>query len=129
MAESFIDSSVLVGFFNEEDVLHQKALSLLESIEKPLLIHEYVALETTTLLMVRSGKPIADEFLRVLLGNADFKIVFSSEANFLLTSEVFAKNKTKLSFTDAALLELSSTYPVLTFDEALMRAIKKRKSI
>jgi len=124
MEGRFIDASVLVAAFVVDDGLHERALKELALVPRPFLIHEYVALETATVLGMRYGKDIADTFMEAVLHNADFELVPSSVAFFRETAGVFIENK-KLSFTDAALLALSSEYQVVTFDEALGRAIKK----
>ncbi|MDB5265011.1 MAG: hypothetical protein JWN64_582 [Parcubacteria group bacterium] len=127
MAGNFIDTSVLISFFNEKDSLHERAQLILREIQKPLLVHEYVVLETATVLMNRVGKSSADEFMRITLGNADFELHLSSEVGFLASAETFVQNQNKLSFVDTALLSLSGTSQIITFDEELNRAIKKRK--
>ncbi len=125
-----IDSSVLVAFFNEQDPLHGRALTTMLSAPRPLIIHEYIFLETATVLMSRADKKTADAFIHSMLTNADIKILHTSEAIFLLTIKAFTGNKTKqLSFADAALLALSKRYSILTFDDALNRAIKKQKDV
>jgi predicted nucleic acid-binding protein len=127
MPEILIDSNVLVAFFHEDDSQHEKALKVTLAAPRPLIVHEYVVLETATILMLRAGKGIADTFIRTVLGNADFSLLHSTTPTFLLAMKSFIGHKTKqLSFVDAALLALSPAYSVLTFDEALNRAIKKK---
>ncbi|MDB5237602.1 MAG: hypothetical protein JWL88_704 [Parcubacteria group bacterium] len=123
---TLVDSSVLVASRNNKDSLFNQAIEALRSAEKPLILHEYVVLETATVLMTRAGKPLADTFVNNVLGNADFQLLRSSEADFISTIEAFTQTRTKLSFTDVALLTLSSQYTILTFDKALERAIRKR---
>jgi predicted nucleic acid-binding protein len=127
MTETLMDSNVLVAFFNEDDSLHEKALKVTLAAPRPLIVHEYVVQETATILMLRAGKVLADAFILTVLGNADFSILHSTAPTFLLTIKNFIGSKTKqLSFTDSALLALSKQYSVLTFDDALNRAIKKK---
>src|SRR3989344_5333982 len=123
---ALIDSSVLVAYFNDEDALHGRARELLPSVARPLCIYEYVVLETATVLMTRASKSLADSFIRVVFGNADFQLIFSSEISFVVTTETFLASRSRLSFTDAALLALSREYDVVTFDKALERAIKRQ---
>lgn len=125
--ESLVDSSVLVALFNEKDSLHDKALKIILTAPRPLVVHEYIFLESATVLMSRADKQIADSFIMNILTNADIKILHSSESIFLLTIKHFMENKTKqLSFIDAALLALSKEYTILSFDDALNKAIKKK---
>ncbi len=129
MEGSYIDSSVLVGFFNEKDSLHKKAQTVMQAANKPLLIHEYIALETASVLLVRAGKVTADAFLKQVLNNTNFNYVISDEVSFLEAAELFMRNKSKLSFIDIKLLVLSRTNEVITFDDALARAIKKKAAL
>jgi predicted nucleic acid-binding protein len=123
--ETLVDSNVLIAFFNEKDALHERAFKACSEITGQIVVHEYILLETATILLQKSGKEIADQFIVVMLGNAAFRIFPSSESLFFTTINCFRIQKTKnLSFVDAALLSLSSYYNVLTYDEALAKAIK-----
>jgi predicted nucleic acid-binding protein len=115
---TLVDSNVLIASRNDKDALFARAIEALEAAAKPLVLHEYVVLETATVLMVRAGKAMADDFVRFVLKNADFSLLLSSETEFLSAADTFMKTRSKLSFADSALLSLSSQYPVLTFDKA-----------
>ena len=124
---TIVDTSVLVAAFNDEDALHKRAVKVMDDCPKPFILHEYVVLETATVLMSRINKQAADDFLDMTLTNADSRVLHSSAYSFLKTIDSFTESKTKqLSFTDAALLSLSDQYSVLTFDDALNRAIKRK---
>ncbi len=125
---TLIDSSVLVASRNDKDLLHARAIKNLRDAELPLVIHEYVLLETATVLINRASKATADIFIRAVLGNSAFSILYSTEQDFLTVVETFTSNRMKLSFTDTALLFLSGEYTVLTFDESLSRAIKRQSA-
>ncbi len=126
-SNTIVDTSVLVASFNEKDALHKRAVKAMDECPKPFIIHEYVLLETATVLMSRVDKQAADAFLHNALTNADSTVLHSSIPTFLLAIKSFIGNKTKqLSFTDSALLALSKEYAILTFDDALNRAIKKK---
>jgi len=124
---TLIDSSVLVASRNEGDSLHSRAIKAMSLADKPLVVHEYVLLETATALQMRASKLIANIFVKAMFENSAFKILFSNESDFIKTTSIFLGNRTKLSFVDAALLALSDKYSVLTFDEALARTIKKKE--
>jgi predicted nucleic acid-binding protein len=127
MEPVLIDSNVLFAAFSADDSLNKRAIKAMAECPKPFIIHEYVVLETATILMLRASKALADAFINTVLKNADFSILDSSSPTFLLAIKGFLSNKTKqLSFTDAALLALSPKYSILTFDDALNRAIKKK---
>ncbi|KND51497.1 MAG: hypothetical protein AB202_02905 [Parcubacteria bacterium C7867-007] len=122
-----VDSSVLIAFFNEADHFHTEAKELLFKQTQQLVVHEYVVLETATVLMMRSGKANADSFLRIMLGNAAFTILHSKEESFLRTIEEFLGQKSKLSFVDLALLAHAEEYTLLTLDVTLQKAIKSKR--
>lgn len=125
---TYVDTNVLVGFWNVNDSQHTKARRLLPSVTLPIVIHEYVFIETINILIQRGTKEIADAFIEELGINKD--IVFQA-SDFLLrteTSEVFLKeNSRALSFTDTMLLVKSRTNNVLTFDKHLNTAITRAK--
>ncbi len=130
MALAFIDTSLLVAYFNESDSLHAKAHKAISSITRPLLVHEYVLLESATVLMSRETKELADVFVKIMLTNADFRLIYSDKYFLQESAESFLESKTKqISFVDAALLALSDGYPILTFDNSLQKAIEKRKAL
>jgi predicted nucleic acid-binding protein len=127
MARTLVDSSVLVAFYSEEDSLHERAKKALFSAERPFVVHEYIAIETITVLMQQLGKAAADIFVDTLLHNADYEMLYMFDTGFIFAASEFRKVKTKqLSFADSALLSLAEGYTVLTFDEALNRALKKK---
>ena len=126
MAESLIDSNVLVGAANTADALHARAVKMLLECPKPVVIHEYAILETAAVLMNRADKQTSDAFLRGVLQNADVKILWSSRETFLAGMTEFLDTKAKLSLVDSTFLALSGEYDILTFDEALIRALKRK---
>ncbi len=123
---TLVDSSVLVAAKNKNDTLHDRAVEALAKAELPLIVHEYVVLETATVLLNRASKDVAETFIQQVLKNASFSLLFSSQLSFLAAASSFIKSTSKLAFTDATLLALSDIHTVLTFDETLAKAIKKR---
>lgn len=126
MEQKFIDTNVFVALFNDKDSLHEKAKKALAETARPYLVHEYVVLETATVLMARVNKQTADVFLQGVVENTDFQLVLSTRDSFMGTIKTFLSGKSRLSFTDVALLSLSDQQPVVTFDDTLMKAIKRR---
>ena len=122
-----VDSSALIALYNEKDSLHAAASEVLERAQKPLFVPEYVAVETASVLNRKANKRTADAFLRSLFDNRDIVVLPSSAEQFIAAVEAFLTKGGKLSFTDAALLALSRSYSVITFDAALARAIEKTK--
>lgn len=125
---TYVDTNVLVGFWNDKDNQHQKARRLLPKATLPLIVHEYVFIETINVLIQRGTKEIANAFIQELNINKD--LVFQA-SDFLLrteASDAFLQSSSRsLSFTDTMLLVKSKTHDVLTFDEPLAKAIAKAK--
>ncbi len=127
--ETLVDTSVLVAAFSNSDSLHEQGVKALTDCRQPLIIHEYVLLESATVLMSRVSKQVSDTFLTSIITSASVQILYSSPTHFFGTLHSFLGSKTKqLSFVDAALLSLADQYQVLTFDDALQRAITKKKA-
>ena len=119
-----VDSSVLVAGLHREDALHVHGKTALEESEKPILVPEYIAIETATTLIRVAGKPIADIFVRSLFDNKDILVLPSSLEQFAEAVETFLSSNGKLSFIDCSLLALSRSHEVVTFDKVLAKAIK-----
>ncbi|MEK9154153.1 MAG: PIN domain-containing protein [Patescibacteria group bacterium] len=122
-----LDSSVWVAFYNEADSQHAKAIRLSASFSD-IALPEYILLETSTLLRSKAGDEIAERFLKYSLENAEVSVLYSSRELLHETALLFRRMKnTKLSFVDVALLHLSRTHEVITFDTALEKAIRRQK--
>jgi predicted nucleic acid-binding protein len=123
-----LDSSVWIAFLNKKDSQHNKAEKFLESIQSKIIVPEYVILEVCSVLLAKVGKKTANLFLEIIMDNQDIEVLFSNKIFFLELVEYF-KNilRKNLSFVDIALLYLSNSYEVATFDNKLKRAILNRK--
>jgi predicted nucleic acid-binding protein len=120
------DSNIWISYLFVEDSLHDKAKVFFETRKVKVFIPEYVVGEVCSVLLIRSGKDLADQFLQMLTNNEDVRILYSSQSLFQSTVQLFQKLSTKqLSFIDTALLSLSQEYTVYTFDKNLEKAIKK----
>lgn len=118
-----LDTSFLVALFNNNDVFHKKALKRREQIKNEiLLLPEYVVLELTTILGIKTSVKISQK--------ATNELLHAKEVRFIPCSEIFAsafkrfhkQDLYKLSFVDCALLEIKESYgasEILTFDKAL----------
>lgn len=124
---TIVDSSVLIASLHEGDSQHAKAVAALRVAERPLIIHEHIALETATVFMRQAGKAVADSFIRAVLSFKDFALLPSTDGLFVSSANEFLASKNKLSPVDCVLLCLSSYYTILTFDEVLQKAIKRHK--
>lgn len=119
------DASVWIAYLNQNDSQHSKALKAFAAHKGPLLLPEYILLEVYTVLVTRVSKTTADAFLRLTTDNRDVHILLTEEAFFLtVIATCQEQRRTRLSFADVALLVLSKTHTVVTFDRALERLIK-----
>ena len=123
-----LDSSFLVGFYNERDAHHQAASALMDQFlagkwGRGLLL-EYVFLEVTTVLLVRRDLSVAIRVGNILLEAQELHLVPCSD----LFPEIFKtfqeQTSTKLSFADSAIAYVARQRAeglVLTFDDELRR--------
>ncbi|MDD2516365.1 MAG: PIN domain-containing protein [Candidatus Gracilibacteria bacterium] len=124
-----LDSNVWIALFNKEDSLNKKASDIMKELIKnneKIFITEYLILEISTILLLKNGKKLADNFINFVYDNSDIDIIYSDRYFFENTIQFFTKNNyEKLSFVDQSLLLLSKSYQIITFDKELNRFIKK----
>lgn len=124
------DTNVWVAYFNVADSQHAKAIKLFQGLgaHAVLTLPEYIILETATVLGIRASKQTADQFIDYALDNQNVSVLYADPELFRATVGTFQKlSGTALSFVDAALVALSRDYKVVTFDKALVKAIKTAK--
>lgn len=119
-----LDSSFLVGFYNERDAHHHAASDLMDQFlagkwGRGLLL-EYVFLEVTTVLLMRREMVVAARVAHILLEAQELDFVPCSDL-FLDVLKIFrAQKSTRLSFADAAIAYVARERAdglILTFDE------------
>lgn len=123
-----LDSSFLVAFHNRRDVHHARALEAMERLIDgkwgPALLPEYVVLELATVLLVRRNLKTAVSVTAGLLQAREVEFIPCSDY-FVETVEWFTKQRrTKLSFTDAAIVAIAkrrSARYVATFDSGFRK--------
>ncbi len=124
-----LDSSFLIGFYNERDAHHRSAALLMERFlsrewGRGFLL-EYVFLEVATVLLVRRDLGVATRVGRLLLEAEELDFVPCSDL-FSEALETFAgQGSTRLSFADAAIAHVARQRAeglVLTFDDELRKA-------
>lgn len=102
-----LDSSFLVAYYNTRDVHHADAartmVDLVAGDWGRAQLLEYVFLEVVTVLRARAGTAVAGEAADTLLKAADLDFVPCSGI-FLDALEIFRRESTDLSFTDAAIV-------------------------
>jgi|SRR3989338_5719560 len=124
-----LDSNIWIAYVYTDDALHTQAVRLIEnSTDYPSIIFEYNLLEAVTVLARLTGKAKANDFLDLILNTDGIEILPSSPELFEAVVVCYkAHTQRTLSFADYALLHLSRTIPVATFDSKLKNAIKRDK--
>lgn len=119
-----LDSSFLIGFYNERDIHHESARRLMEQFLAGKwgagLLLEYVFLEIVTVLLVRRDLAAAKRVGQILLEAQELEFVPCADF-FPETMATFSKqSSSRLSFTDAAIATVARNRAdglVVTFDE------------
>jgi predicted nucleic acid-binding protein len=124
-----LDSSALVSAFHTGDAHHAKARAIVDDIARgaweQVLLHEYVFLETVTVLAVRQSFQLAVGVGESLLASREVEFVASSEAFDAVWQTFRGQRRGKLSFADSALIALAKTRGathIATFDKDLLKA-------
>jgi uncharacterized protein len=123
-----LDSSFLIGFYNERDAHHGEAHVLMDRFLSGTwgrgLLLEYVFLEIMTVLLLRRDLAVATRVGRILLEAEELEFVPCSDL-FLPTMESFSnQGRTRLSFADAAIASVAQSRAdglLLSFDEEFRR--------
>ena len=123
---TILDSSVWISFLDKNDSQHKKAENIMEEMDCDIAVPEYVIIEVCTVLLKKTNKKIADGFIEIAFDNQNTRVLFFNEHFFNLFINNFKNIQNKnLSFIDTALLYLSKTYKIITFDKNLQKAIDK----
>lgn len=121
---NLVDSSVWVALFLDFDTQHSKAERLVARLKGKIYLPYCVLSEVVTILAYKHSKKQADQFLNFAEQNSSITLVEDK-----LTEELsFYKSlRTRVSFTDAALLLLSkqTKTKLVTFDKQLERLAKR----
>lgn len=124
------DTNVWVATMNSADSLHEQAVQELERVARPVILPEYVLVETCSVLALRAGKNVADKFVHYALDNAEIELMYSSEAMTRKSAAFFLSHPHRgLSFVDVFLLLLSQSYDVITYDKQLQKSINRTQKI
>lgn len=119
-----LDTSFLVGFYNERDAHHtQSSIWMRDFLDgrwgKGLLL-EYVFLEVMNILLVRTGLASAASTANLPLESEELEFVPCSDLSADTVKAFAGQGNTKLSFTDIAIATTALKRAdglVLTFDE------------
>ena len=115
----FIDASVFCAFANQNDVHHQKAVSILERLANDEQITtDYVFDELVSVIMRRAGKDKSLEFGNALLNSEVF--IAKIDSSTFQNAWGFFKDTEKFSFTDCTILAFMKSLKIkklATFDK------------
>ncbi len=119
-----IDSSVFVSLYNEDDKRHDDAVSIFKELDSMIIVvHPYVIQETATVLAYKLGIKVARGFLEDI---SDIMHVSIPTVDIMRDIENFRKINKKISFTDAALVDLAKRMnaQLVTFDKQMLSLLK-----
>ncbi|MEX2017552.1 MAG: PIN domain-containing protein, partial [Candidatus Pacearchaeota archaeon] len=120
----FIDSNILIAYFNEADKNHYLSKEILARIDKltneDVFISDYVfdELVTVTLLKKKSKKTAIEAGKEIL--KSRIRILKVNQKIFQKAWELFQNSELKMSFTDftnLAFLEILKIERIATFDK------------
>ena len=121
-----LDSSFVIGFYNERDAHHRTACAMMERFLKGEwgqgLLLEYVFLEVTTVLLVRRNLAVAARVGRLLLESSELDFIPCSDLFHELFEDFACQGSTRLNFADLAIAHVAQERAeglILTFDEEL----------
>ena len=75
-----VDSGFLLALAQPADALHARAVDWAQHLSEPLLVTEYVLLETVNSLSKRADRPRAHRIADLISGDANCALVYSSPA-------------------------------------------------
>ena len=118
------DTSGWVAVFLENDVHHEEALSIWNSLHGEVILPYIVAAETASVLCYKHSKKQADRFLQFAMRSPR---IIAYPDSFQYEAEFFLRFGSKASFADYAVLQVAHTLGVtlVTFDKQ-MRQMSKR---
>lgn len=125
-----LDTNIWYAHLSEDDYRHERAEKIFDGIDDDILIPEYVLSELCTLLARKKKKDIANGFIKITENNEHIELLPSSSQFFSDVRVLFQSiQSSRLSFVDVALIVLSRSFRVYTFDAALYKHLKNRTCI
>ncbi|MBI4677747.1 MAG: PIN domain-containing protein [Elusimicrobia bacterium] len=101
MSVAFVDTSAWYALLDQRDPHHPRAKAFAESFSGSLVTSNYVALETTNLILMRKGFSAAMDFLRMTMESRLLQTLHVTPEQHAGTLELFSTlGKQGLSFTD-----------------------------
>ena len=115
-----LDSVVLIGYYVESDQWNEKAVLLLEAMDRgqKFIITDYILDETLTFIRKIAGAEKSNTVLEYLTGHPNVIMAHINE-KLLKAAIIYFKRYQRLSFTDAttvALMKDASIRKIYSFD-------------
>ncbi len=125
-----IDSSVLVAFYNEKDVHHEKAVEIIKTLDKETsFISDYIINETISVALRKIGLKKAKGIAEFLMNKRNLIVTYTMQEDFKEIIEIFKNQNDNLSFVDCHLMWMTKTLglEVASFDKNLLTKVKANK--
>ena len=127
-----LDSSLLVSFFNQEDINHEEAVARMKKWEakgEEFKVCDYVILEVATIIRYKTNLKKANMFLDVIKNTSKINLHILDLADFEMVSKVFQNQKSQISFADAAVIYLTflTNSELGTFDESQKKEFERQR--
>ena len=124
---TILDSNIWIALLNEDDSQNARAQEVVGKIRGAIILPEYAVIEIATIILQKVGKARLDRFLDQIDNTPDLYVLPSDPAFFYsVRRQLRLSGERSLSFIDTALLLLSKSYTVVTFDRDLAKAIKNQ---
>lgn len=122
-----VDSSVFISYFRKEEENHKKAVTLIEQLEKIILM-DFILLEVSTVLLMKESKEVARKAVDFLTNNHDIDFVRLTDEELMTTIHQFKSQKGNFSLVDISILVLKNSrkWNVYTFDKKLQKRLSAK---
>ncbi|MBI5882199.1 MAG: PIN domain-containing protein [Elusimicrobia bacterium] len=121
MSVAFVDTSAWYALLDQRDPHHPRAKAFAEAFSGSLVTSNYVALETTNLILMRKGFSAAMDFLRMTMESRLLEVLHVTPEQHTGTLELFSTlGKQGLSLTDCSsvlLMRETKLSETFCFDE------------
>ena len=129
----FADSNFFIALFHAGDSLYSHAQHIAKTIDVhriPLVISNFIFLETVTVLAQRRGTSVARQAGLYLLSSPNIELIHIDVSLQHETWELFQaagnKNISFVDFSTIAVMRAESIQKILTFDQADFKKLQKK---
>ncbi len=130
----FVDTGFLLALAQPNDALHPRALDWSAILSEPLLVTEYVLVETVNNLSKRADRPRASQILKMISQDADHEIIHASRELFVARLRLHGERSAKdWSLTDCISFQVMREHGIIRalaydihFEQAGFEALLRR---